>query len=388
MPMYPGSLTNQQSTAQNSDTIDRACKLLCGIPEGLFRDFSVPVGMDRDLAIHIIMREHGLAPLYRPDPYWMVDAIRYWTQESMPIWEKLYSTTLLKYNPIWNTDVTERTTDIRTTDRDTTNDRTAINRGKAGQTVANVTTGDHHDTAAFTLHESTAGTADGETHGDHHDTTEGTGHTDTTGISNTVDTSTTDTVNKTVVDGTDKKTTDSTKNLDQTVTRDISPENAPDYQPDDQTHTVAEEKLKSEENGEHKETTDFTGKSDTVANSNTTTSGTSDTKTTGKADGTTNGTSHDETTGTHDQTTENRADGNTKGTSDTETKAHDIRHEDAKEVGKEKVTDTYNHGWTRQGNIGVTTTQKMIDAERETVLYDVYMTIANDYHAKFCLDVY
>ena len=36
----------------------------------------------------------------------------------------------------------------------------------------------------------------------------------------------------------------------------------------------------------------------------------------------------------------------------------------------------------------MTTTQQMIDAERETVLFDVYMTIANDYHAKFCLDVY
>lgn len=388
MPMYWGSMTNQQSTAQNSDAIDRACKLLCNIPEGLFRDFAVPVGMDRELAIHIIMREHGRAPLYRPDPYWMVDSIKYWCMESMPIWEKLYSTTLLKYNPIWNTDVTERTTDIRTTDRDTSNDRTAINRGKAGQTVGQVTTNDYHDTAASTLHETTEGTADGETHGDHHDTTEGTGHTETEGKSVTDDTSNTTTLNKTDVNGTDKKTTDSTKNLDQTVTSDISPENAPDYQPDDQTHTVAEETLKSEENGEHHETTDFTGNVTTAANSKTNTSGTSDTETTGKADGTTNGTSHEETTGKHDQTTESRADGNSKGTSDTESKSHDIRHEDEKNVGKEKVTDTYNHGWIRQGNIGVTTTQQMIDAERETVLYDVYITIANDYHAKFCLDVY
>lgn len=388
MPMYLGSLTNQNSTNQNSDALDRACRQLCGIPEGLFRDFKVPVGMDRELAIHIIMREHGLAPLYRPDPYWMVDAIRYWTQECLPIWEKLYSTTLLKYNPIWNTDVTERTTDIRTTDRDTTQDRTAINRSKSGQTVGQVTTGDYHETGSTELHETTEGTVDGETHGDHHDTTAGTGHTETVGKSVTDDTSNTTTLNKTDVNGTDKKTTDSTKNLDQTVTRDISPENAPDYQPDDQTHTVAEEKFKSEENGEHHETTDFTGNATTVANSTTSTSGTSDTETHGQTDGTTNGTSHEETTGKHDQNTGHVTDGNTKGTSDTETKAHDIRHEDAKEVGKEKVTDTYNHGWIRQGNIGVTTTQQMIDAERETVLYDVYMTIASDYHAKFCLDVY
>lgn len=356
MPMYWGSMTNQNSTNQNSDALDRACKLLCNIPEGLFRDFAVPAGMDRDLAIHIIMREHGLAPLYRPDPYWMVDAIRYWVQESMPIWEKLYSTTQLKYNPIWNTDVQERTTDIRTTDRDTTQDRTAVNRGKSGQTVGQVTTGDYHETGSTELHDETAGT----------------GHTETEGKAITDDTSTTTTTNKTEVAGTDKKTTESTKKLDQTVTRDISPENAPDYQPDDQTHTVAEETFKSTENGEHKETTDFAGTSATVANSTTNTTGTSDT----------------ETHGHENQTTGSQTDGTTKGTTDTKTQAHDIRHEDAKEVGKEKVTDTYNHGWIKQGNIGVTTTQQMIDAERETVLFDVYMTIANDYHAKFCLDVY
>lgn len=388
MPMYWGSITNQNSTNQNSDALDRACRQLCGIPEGLFRDFKVPAGMDRELAIHIIMREHGLAPLYRPDPYWMIDAIRYWTQEMLPIWEKLYSTTQLKYNPIWNTDATERTTDIRTVDRDTSNDRTAQSRGEQGQKVAQVTTSDHHDTASSELHETSSGTADGTTHGEHNTDTTGTGHTDTSGLSNTVDTSNTKTVNKTVVDGTDKKTTESTKNLDQTVTRDISPENAPDYQPDDQTHTAAEEKFKSTENGEHKETTDFTGDSTTNATSTTTTSGTSDTKTTGNENGTTDGKYHDETTGKHDQTTASKADGNTKGTADTKTDAHDIRHDDARETGKEKVTETYNHGWIRQGNIGVTTTQQMIAEERESVLFDAYMAIANDYHAKFCLDVY
>ena len=388
MPMYWGSLTNQLSTNQNADALDRACRELCGIPGGLFRDFNVPVGMDRELAVHIIMREHGMAPLYRPDPYWMVDAIRYWTQECMPIWEKLYSTTLLKYNPIWNTDVSERTTDIRTIDRDTSNDRTAITRDKAKQLKDQVTTGDTHGTNEGTLHETTTGTVEIETHGDHHDTTEGTGHTETVGKSITDDTSNTTTLNKTDVNGTDKKTTESTKTLDETVTRDISPENAPDYQPDDQTHTKSEEKFNSTENGDHHETTDFTGNSTTVANSTTNTTGTSDTQTTGKADGTTNGTSHEETTGEHSQETTGKYDENTKSTLQDVTRSKALQHADEKNVGKEDVTETYNHGWIRQGNIGVTTTQQMIDAERETVLFDVYMSIANDFHAKFCLDVY
>lgn len=412
MPMYWGSLTNQAAITGNSDSIDRACKELCGIPEGLFKFFDVPVGMDRELAIHIIMREHGRAALYRPDPFWMVDAVKYWTQESMPIWEKLYSTTRLKYNPIWNTDVSERTTDIRTTDRDTSNDRTAQTRNAQRTDSDRVTANDSHEQTSGTSHMADDGNTTGESHDVTHGTSAGTSHTDTTGTmdgkthedttGNTVTNTTTDTntVGKEVVDGTDKTTTDQTKNLDQTVTRDISPENAPDYQPDDQTHTVAAETLHSTVDFKHNQTTDTTGESHTTGLSTTNTTGTADgtshqdtkgtedNKTTGEtwgtADGTTAGTSHEQ----QDTETHGTADVNAKGTDKQHTDAKALQHEDEKNIGKEKVTDTYNHGWIRQGNIGVTTTQQMIDAERETVLYDVYLTIANDYHKKFCLDLY
>lgn len=60
--------------------------------------------------------------------------------------------------------------------------------------------------------------------------------------------------------------------------------------------------------------------------------------------------------------------------------------------GHTDTTDTYNRTWTHtnitQGNIGVTTTQQMIQAERDIVNYTVIETIANEYRARFCLDIY
>ncbi|MBQ0167471.1 MAG: hypothetical protein KBT02_10240 [Treponema sp.] len=40
------------------------------------------------------------------------------------------------------------------------------------------------------------------------------------------------------------------------------------------------------------------------------------------------------------------------------------------------------------GNIGVTTTQQMIEQERESVLYNIYDTIIADFKRRFCLAVY
>lgn len=51
-------------------------------------------------------------------------------------------------------------------------------------------------------------------------------------------------------------------------------------------------------------------------------------------------------------------------------------------------TETYTHVNKTQGNIGVTTTQQMIAAERECVRYNVIEEIAADYRDMFCLSIY
>ena len=60
--------------------------------------------------------------------------------------------------------------------------------------------------------------------------------------------------------------------------------------------------------------------------------------------------------------------------------------EDAK--GKDARSESYKHTAYMYGNIGVTTTQQMIEAEREVVQFSVIEFIADDFKNEFCLSVY
>lgn len=51
-------------------------------------------------------------------------------------------------------------------------------------------------------------------------------------------------------------------------------------------------------------------------------------------------------------------------------------------------TRTITHSATISGNIGVTTTQEMIEAERNVVLFSVYDHIISDFKTRFCIMVY
>jgi len=52
----------------------------------------------------------------------------------------------------------------------------------------------------------------------------------------------------------------------------------------------------------------------------------------------------------------------------------------------EKVSHTYTE--RTHGNIGVTTSQQMIQSERDLVRYDFYMEIVNSFKREFCLLIY
>ena len=58
------------------------------------------------------------------------------------------------------------------------------------------------------------------------------------------------------------------------------------------------------------------------------------------------------------------------------------------QTGTETVEHTFEHTNITQGNIGVTTTQQMIQAERDIVNYSVIEVIAQEYRDRFCLDIY
>lgn len=50
--------------------------------------------------------------------------------------------------------------------------------------------------------------------------------------------------------------------------------------------------------------------------------------------------------------------------------------------------NTIKHSGHIRGNIGVTTSQQMIQAEREVALFNIYDVIISDFKAKFCIGIY
>lgn len=72
----------------------------------VFDGFRVPEGMDKDNVIENICFECAELGLVYSDPNIMKLLIAQWTSKEFNIWEKLYATENLDYNPIWNVDAT------------------------------------------------------------------------------------------------------------------------------------------------------------------------------------------------------------------------------------------------------------------------------------------
>ena len=86
----------------------------------IFNDFAVPEGMDKDNTIDNILLECAELSLVYTEPVFMRRAIKQWSDKEQKIWEKLWNTENLEYNPIWNVDGT--VTEFETFERDKTND--------------------------------------------------------------------------------------------------------------------------------------------------------------------------------------------------------------------------------------------------------------------------
>ena len=213
---------------------------------------SLPDALDLELTVATILEKHGNAALATPDPYWMKKQITAWSKRRKPIWEKLYNTTILEYNPIENYDRYETITDTTTTGRTTSGEAIGSNSESASRT----------------------GT------------------------------------------GTDTETTNTTSE----TKHDVSAENASDYQADSKDTGTNGVKRDSSTSEEIKEERDISASSTTT--------------------------------------------------------------------GKEDIKETYEHTNRTHGNIGVTTSQQMLEAERKVVRYSLMEEIAEDYRDTFCLDIY
>ena len=121
----------------------------------IFSDLNVPTGIDKETVIDNILLECYDLELLFPSYNLMKIAIKNWSDVEQPIWQKLYNTENLEYNPIWNVDgdVTEKR---------------EVTRARSGQDSRTINqTGNRHSETEFGINEQTTGSdvMHGETSG-------------------------------------------------------------------------------------------------------------------------------------------------------------------------------------------------------------------------------
>ena len=106
----------------------------------------VPTGMDKEVLVDNLLLETASMDILYPDPIFLKAAISVWSRERIGVWQRLYDTTLLEYNPIENYDRIEesqedntgksQTADQRSSsgNRTTTGSRTAYDSGTFADT--------------------------------------------------------------------------------------------------------------------------------------------------------------------------------------------------------------------------------------------------------------
>ena len=106
---------------------------LSRINPGILDDLVLPDGLDADLVKDNLLAETAELEVIYPDALFMQSMIGRWSQKELPIWTRLYKTTLLEYNPIENYDRTEEWTEgensSRSVDAETTGNSTTDSTG-------------------------------------------------------------------------------------------------------------------------------------------------------------------------------------------------------------------------------------------------------------------
>ena len=341
----------------------------------IFDLMQIPSALDRNTLIQNLLAETAELEVLYPNPVVFKNLVGVWSAKQIDIWNRLYATTQYDYNPIENYNRYETGSDSGTgstthSGTDTTTD-TTTHGGTDGRTEA-ITTGGK-DTVDMSRREGgtegktgTIGVDEGgterlaQTRQDGGTETEASQHSISQGGSDTVTGS--DTKGHWIA-GFDSQPVSADDDGLVKQTRDQ----------DDATTTTQYGKT---EQGTASKTTTF-GK--TENNSDTTTFGktvdtdTSETVTFGKTE-----TNKDETTY-----------GKTENVQETKTYGETINRNGSMTHGEQvATTNEGEHELHAHGNIGVTTTQKLIREQRQIELFNPYDIIIEDFKMRFCILVY
>ena len=323
----------------------------------LFDELQLPEGIDQDVFIYNTLDRGGEFEVLYADPEMLHTKVHYWSLKWARTFQKWIDALSIEYDPLYNYDRTEeetRTPDLTDTRTpDLTHQRTA---NLTNERTANLT---DERTANLT----TERTPDLTTERTPDLTTE-----------RTPDLTDTKTLNLTDLD---TPNTTKTLNGSRTEEKEVSAYDSSNYQP--------AEKLTVTDNA-HTEA--LTG-TDTITHT-----GTDTDKHSGKETTTETGTDTTTETGT-DTTTETGTDTTTETGTDTMTHTGtDTNKETGTDTNKETGTDTTTHKgterWNRRayGNIGVTTSQQMLEAELTISEWSLYDHLSDVFIREFCIPVY
>lgn len=87
--------------------------------DSIWDGFELPIGLDKNEAVFDICTQCSDLALLYPDFDLMKKAISSWSKRNAVIWQKLYDTVTVEYNPLWNVDAVITETNSGT--NDTTN---------------------------------------------------------------------------------------------------------------------------------------------------------------------------------------------------------------------------------------------------------------------------
>lgn len=90
----------------------------------LFDDIVIPSGVNKDTLIKCLIMDTAEMEVIYPRPDFLKMALTTWSYKQLPVWTKLYESTMFDYNPIWNKDGTISETitrDLKGTEDTTTN---------------------------------------------------------------------------------------------------------------------------------------------------------------------------------------------------------------------------------------------------------------------------
>ena len=109
----------------------------------LFIELELPEGIERDTVVDNLLMETAELEVLFTNPLFMQAAIGTWSSKELPVWQKLYDTTILKYNPIENYDMTENLSEDENTTKNLDSEATV---NSTTQTDSTSKTHDETDT--------------------------------------------------------------------------------------------------------------------------------------------------------------------------------------------------------------------------------------------------